>query len=42
MRSDLAFVKQLFALGREAGQQWLATALEHVGQRASVDIAKDY
>lgn len=42
MRSDLAFVKQLFALGREAGQQWLATKLEHVGQRASVDIAKDY
>jgi len=42
MRSDLAFVKQLFTLGREAGQQWLATELEHVGHRASVDIAKDY
>lgn len=42
MRADTAFVKKLFALGREAGQQWLATQLEHVGRRSSVDIAKDY
>jgi len=39
MRADLAFVRQLFALGREAGQQWLQAHRQDVGLRPSIKIA---
>ncbi|MDR6212588.1 patatin-like phospholipase family protein [Paracidovorax wautersii] len=38
-RADLPFVRQLFALGREAGQQWLHKHRADVGVRPSVNIA---
>jgi NTE family protein len=39
VRADLSFVRQLFALGREAGEQWLAGHRGDVGVRPSVNIA---
>lgn len=39
MRSDLPFLRQLFALGREAGQAWLAAHRDDIGVRPSVNIA---
>ncbi|SFD33603.1 patatin-like phospholipase family protein [Paracidovorax konjaci] len=39
MRADLAFVRQLFALGRTAGQEWIARHHGDVGVRPSVNIA---
>lgn len=39
MRADLAFVRQLFALGRAAGQQWLQAHRQDVGLRPSIKIA---
>jgi len=38
-RADLAFLRQLFALGRTAGQQWLAAHRQDVGVRASLNLA---
>jgi NTE family protein len=38
-RADLAFLRQLFALGRTAGQQWLAAHRKDVGVRASLNLA---
>jgi len=38
-RADLAFLRQLFALGRTAGQQWLAAHRPDVGVRASLNLA---
>ncbi|WP_291517645.1 patatin-like phospholipase family protein [Acidovorax sp.] len=39
LRADLAFVRKLFALGREAGQAWLAAHGKDVGVRPSIRIA---
>lgn len=39
MRADLSFVRQLFALGREAGERWLAAHRGDVGVRPSINIA---
>jgi len=38
-RADLPFVRQLFALGREAGQRWLHEHRADVGVRPSVNVA---
>lgn len=38
-RADLAFLRQLFALGRTAGQAWLAAHRQDVGVRASLNLA---
>lgn len=38
-RADLAFVRKLFALGRQAGQEWLAAHRQDVGVRPSIKIA---
>ncbi|MFT4242900.1 MAG: patatin-like phospholipase family protein [Acidovorax sp.] len=38
-RADLAFVRKLFALGRAAGQEWLAAHARDVGVRPSIQIA---
>jgi len=38
-RADLPFVRQLFALGREAGQRWLHDHRADVGVRPSVNVA---
>jgi len=38
MRADLPFVRQLFELGREAGQHWLKAHGADVGVRSSVNI----
>ena len=40
-RADLGLVRKLFALGREAGQNWLAAHRADVGQRASMQIAEN-
>jgi len=40
-RADLGLVRKLFALGREAGQNWLAAHRADVGQRASMRIAEN-
>lgn len=39
MRADLSFVRQLFALGREAGERWLVAHRGDVGVRPSINIA---
>ena len=39
LRADLAFVRKLFALGRETGQAWLAAHGKDVGVRPSIRIA---
>ena len=39
MRADLSFVRQLFALGRTAGQDWLHAHRKDVGVRPSIQIA---
>lgn len=39
MRADLSFVRQLFALGRTAGQDWLHAHRKDVGVRPSIKIA---
>lgn len=39
LRADLAFVRKLFALGRSAGEQWLAAHRADVGTRPSIRIA---
>ena len=39
MRADLAFLRQLFELGRAAGQHWLQAHGADVGVRPSVNIA---
>ena len=38
-RADLPFVRKLFALGREQGQQWLAAHRQAVGLRPTIQIA---
>ena len=38
-RADLGFLRQLFELGRTAGQQWLATHRQDLGVRASLNLA---
>ena len=38
-RADLPFVRKLFALGREQGQQWLADHRQSVGLRPTIQIA---
>ncbi|MDY0106754.1 MAG: patatin-like phospholipase family protein [Giesbergeria sp.] len=38
-RADLGFLRQLFALGRTAGLQWLAAHQQDVGVRASLNLA---
>ena len=38
-RADLGFLRQLFALGRTAGQQWLAAHRQDLGVRASLNLA---
>ena len=38
-RADTAFVRKLFALGRTAGQDWLAAHRADVGMRPSIKIA---
>jgi NTE family protein len=40
-RADLGLVRKLFALGRDAGQNWLAAHREDVGRRASMQIAEN-
>jgi NTE family protein len=37
-RADLAFVRKLFGLGREAGQRWLREHAADVGVRATAEI----
>ncbi|NMM75673.1 patatin [Acidovorax sp. SRB_14] len=38
-RADLAFVRQLFELGRAAGQKWLHAHRKDLGVRATLDLA---
>ena len=38
-RADLGFLRQLFDLGRTAGQQWLAAHRQDLGVRASLNLA---
>jgi NTE family protein len=38
-RADLGFLRQLFELGRTAGQQWLAAHRQDLGVRASLNLA---
>lgn len=38
-RADLGFLRQLFALGRTAGLQWLSAHQHDVGVRASLNLA---
>lgn len=38
-RADLAFLRQLFAMGRAAGLQWLARHRQDLGVRASLNLA---
>ena len=39
LRADLAFVRKLFALGRTAGQEWLAAHRADVGVRPSIQLS---
>ena len=39
LRADLAFVRKLFALGRTAGQDWLAAHRADVGVRPSIQLS---
>lgn len=41
MRADLAFVRRLFELGREAGQNWLQAHGADVGVRSSMNISEN-
>ena len=38
MRSDLGFVRELFALGRERGKLWLHAHRQHIGVQATLHI----
>ncbi len=39
-RADIAFVRQLFLLGRESGQEWLRGHYHDVGVRATLDFSR--
>ena len=39
MRADLAFVRRLFELGREAGLQWISAHFEQIGVRPTLKLA---
>ncbi|MPN36760.1 hypothetical protein SDC9_184271 [bioreactor metagenome] len=40
MRTDMAFLRQLFTLGRESGLQWLAKHFADVGVRPTLKLAE--
>ncbi len=42
LRSDPDLIQELFHLGRDAAQRWLADHLDDVGVRSTVDVARDY
>ncbi len=42
LRSDPSLIQELFRLGRDAAQRWLADHLDDVGVRSTVDVAHDY
>lgn len=42
LRSDPNLIQELFRLGRNAAQRWLAEHLDDVGVRSTVDVAHDY
>lgn len=39
-RADMAFVRQLFLLGRESGHKWLQNHRHDVGVRATLDLSR--
>ncbi len=39
LNGDLGFLRELFALGREATAEWLATDAEHVGRKSTFEVA---
>jgi len=41
VRADMAFLKQLFALGRRAGKAWLAHHWDDLGQQAGIESVED-
>ncbi len=42
LRSDPDLIHELSRLGRDAAQRWLASHLDDVGVRGTVDVARDY
>jgi NTE family protein len=42
LRSDPELIEALFDLGHRAAKRWLATHLDAVGVRSTVDVALDY
>lgn len=40
--AEPAMIRTLFELGQQSGQQWLAHNFDAIGQRSTVDIARDY
>jgi NTE family protein len=42
MNTDWAFLSRLRDLGREAAGAWLAQNYEHLGERSTVDLNRDY
>jgi NTE family protein len=42
LRSDPELIEALFELGQRAAKRWLATHLDAVGVRSTVDVAQDY
>lgn len=42
LRSDPELIEALFELGHRAAKRWLATHLDAVGVRSTVDVAQDY
>lgn len=40
--TDAAMIRSLFKIGREQAQRWLTEHFEALGQRATIDIRRDY
>ncbi len=39
---DPGLIRELFAIGQEAGRRWLSRHFEDLGQRSTVDVRRDY
>ena len=42
LNTERAFLEQLFELGRNAARQWLKKHRDDIGQRATLDIDKEF
>jgi NTE family protein len=42
LNTDARLLRQLFELGRAAGQTWLSSCAGHVGKRSSLDVGETF